>query len=98
MDYTVDPDELRTLARGLESVHAAIGAIGPAGGAQAEAALDPAVLGSVAVAAALRDVGSNWSKARARIRAELDGAARAVDAAAGSYGAVESGLVTALEP
>jgi PE family len=98
MDYTVDPDELRRLARGLESVHAAIGAMGRDGGPLAEAVPDAAVLGSIAVADALRELGANWSKARARIRAELDGTARALDAAAGSYGGVESGLVTALEP
>jgi PE family protein len=98
MDYTVDPDELRTVARGLESVQSAIDAMGRATGAAGTAGIDPAVVGAAAVVDALREVGSNWSKARARIRAEVEGAARGVDAAARSYAGVESVLVRALEP
>jgi hypothetical protein len=98
MDYTVDPDELRTLARGLDGVPAALDAMVLVTGSSGEAALDPAVVGAAAVVDALREVGTNWSKARARLRAEVEGAARAVDAAARSYAGVESSLVTALEP
>jgi hypothetical protein len=107
MDYTVDPDELRTVARGLQGVQAAIDAMGPGTGSPGsggswgswgQVALEPAVVGDAGVVDALREVGSNWSKARARIRAEVAGAAQAVDAAARSYAGVESGLVTALEP
>jgi uncharacterized protein YukE len=97
MDYTVDPDELRTMARGFASVHVAIDAMTSAMASSRQAARHP-VTGSAAVADALQDVGTNWSKARARMLAEVEGAARALDAAARSYTAVESDLVAALEP
>ena len=95
MDYTVDPDELRTMVRGLEAVRAAIAALGDGFGA-AEPPADLAVVGSALVADALREVGDNWSKARARIGAEVEGGADALAAAARSYSGVESGLVAAL--
>ena len=98
MDYTVDPDQLRTLARGLENVQAALAAMGSLTGASGGRALDPAVVGDIGVVAALIEVGGNWSRARARIRAEVEGAAHAVEAAARSYAGVESGLVAALAP
>lgn len=93
MDFSVDPDQLVVLSRGLAAAEAALGEVG----ARSHPEL-ASVVGAVQVASALHEVAASWSTARSRIRAELDGAARAASAAAQVYGAAEHEVSRAATP
>jgi len=93
MDFSVDPDQLAVLSRGLAAAEAALGEVGvrPAEDLRG-------LVGAAQVASALHEVAASWSHARGRIHAELDGAARAAAAAAEVYGDVEREVTRAATP
>lgn len=92
MRYAVDPSSLHRRATALEQVRAELAASRLLG------QVDPLVLGTPEVVAAVRAACDDWSIARGRLEAELAHLAGAAGRAAQTYADVDDGVAAALTP